>query len=273
MGQLSALRTSKNSIPPTYRGSDDHFRPHTSYMFRGIKVCQDMFRFVHNISKNKLVSLWQHVDDSGLVERVHGNRRRMPSNTCTPIQMYIDNIGTSHAMPLPGRLPYHKDSRVILLPTDMTKARIYREYHQACIANNESPLGKSKFHHLWKEIRPYIVTMRPADDLCFDCQRMSSALSKSGHLSEEEKAITLKTYQDHLDLAKQERSAYNQQISDCREVHQELETNSESTTMHYSFDFAQQVHFPNNPLQPGPAYFLTVRKCQIFGVACEPLGW
>ena len=43
--------------------------------------------------------------------------------------------------------------------------------------------------------------------------------------------------------------------------------------MHYSHDFAQQVHFPNNPLQPGPAYFLTARKCQIFGVACEPLGW
>lgn len=133
MGQLSALRTSKNSIPPTYRGSDNHFHPHTSYMFWGIKVCQEMFRFVHNISKNKLVSLCQHVDDSSLVERVHGNRRRMPFNTCTPIQIdnavkYINNIGTSHAMPLPGRLPYHKDSRVILLPTDMTKARIYHEY-------------------------------------------------------------------------------------------------------------------------------------------------
>ena len=42
--------------------------------------------------------------------------------------------------------------------------------------------------------------------------------------------------------------------------------------MHYSYDFAQQVHFPINPLQPGPAYFLSARKCQIFGVCCEPLG-
>ena len=24
---------------------------------------------------------------------------------------------------------------------------------------------------------------------------------------------------------------------------------------HYSMDFAQQVHFPSNPLQPGPIYF------------------
>ena len=32
----------------------------------------------------------------------------------------------------------------------------------------------------------------------------------------------------------------------------------------YSFDYAQQVHFPNNPQLPGPAYFLTARKCQLF---------
>ena len=40
---------------------------------------------------------------------------------------------------------------------------------------------------------------------------------------------------------------------------------------HYSFDYAQQVHYPSNPLQPGPIYFLTPRKCIIFGVHCEDL--
>ena len=42
-------------------------------------------------------------------------------------------------------------------------------------------------------------------------------------------------------------------------------------TMHYSFDYAQNVSFPSNPQQPGPAYFKSVRKCGIFGVSCEPL--
>ena len=32
-----------------------------------------------------------------------------------------------------------------------------------------------------------------------------------------------------------------------------------------------QVHFPSNPLQPGPIYFLTPRKCGIFGVCCEAI--
>jgi len=34
---------------------------------------------------------------------------------------------------------------------------------------------------------------------------------------------------------------------------------------------AQQVFYPNDPLQPGPMYFLTPRKCAIFGVCCESI--
>ena len=40
--------------------------------------------------------------------------------------------------------------------------------------------------------------------------------------------------------------------------------------MHYSFDYAQQVHYPFNAQQPGPIFFKTPRKCGIFGVSCEP---
>ena len=29
------------------------------------------------------------------------------------------------------------------------------------------------------------------------------------------------------------------------------------------------VHYPSNPFQPGPIYFLTPRKCGLFGVCCE----
>ncbi len=33
---------------------------------------------------------------------------------------------------------------------------------------------------------------------------------------------------------------------------------------------AQQVHYPSDPMQPGPIFFLTPHKCSIFGVCCEP---
>ena len=45
-----------------------------------------------------------------------------------------------------------------------------------------------------------------------------------------------------------------------------LPAGSGPDSLHYSFDFAQQVHYPHNPLQPGPMYFKTARKCAVFGV-------
>lgn len=42
--------------------------------------------------------------------------------------------------------------------------------------------------------------------------------------------------------------------------------------MYYSVDYAQQVHLPSNPMQPGPIYFKVPRKVGIFGVCCESLS-
>ena len=36
--------------------------------------------------------------------------------------------------------------------------------------------------------------------------------------------------------------------------------------MHNSWDYAQQLHYPCDPLQPGPIYFKSTRKYGIFGV-------
>ena len=44
---------------------------------------------------------------------------------------------------------------------------------------------------------------------------------------------------------------------------------SRAISIHCSFDFAQQVHLPSNPLQPGPLYSLVPRKVGLFGVGCE----
>ena len=39
----------------------------------------------------------------------------------------------------------------------------------------------------------------------------------------------------------------------------------------YSYFKFKQIHYPSNPLQPGPIYFLTPRKCGIFGVCCAAI--
>lgn len=118
------------------------------------------------------------------------------------------------------------------------------------------------FLQIWKDVLPHISTMKPASDLCFECQQLMSLIMRSAHLSEDEKSERLRNAERHLQSAKAERQWYNGQIEECKK--------EDCCKMHFCFDFAQQVHFPSNPQQPGPLYFLTPRKCQIFDIACEP---
>ena len=48
--------------------------------------------------------------------------------------------------------------------------------------------------------------------------------------------------------------------------HVRIPPNTVNVKVHYSFNMAQQVHYPSDPLQPGPMYFLIPWKCTIFGV-------
>ena len=88
-------------------------------------------------------------------------------------------------------------------------------------------------------------------------------------------------------LVTQERSIYKHELEECKSLvqghftaggvfvppppHGMIAPASNAISAHYSFDFAQQVHYPSNPLQPGPIYFLTPRKVAIFGVCCEAI--
>ena len=43
-------------------------------------------------------------------------------------------------------------------------------------------------------------------------------------------------------------------------------------TMHYSFDYAQQIQYPHYSQQVRPLFFKTPRKCQCFGICAEGSG-
>lgn len=44
------------------------------------------------------------------------------------------------------------------------------------------------------------------------------------------------------------------------------------TKLHYSWDYAQTVHYPHHALQTSPIYIKTPRKCHVFGMCCEASG-
>ena len=82
-------------------------------------------------------------------------------------------------------------------------------------------------------------------------------------------------YKQHLDEAKTSREHYNKQVktaknnfSHAREFSPFIPSQpcSFPGIAHYSWDYAQQLHYPTNPQQPGPIYFKTARKCGIFGI-------
>ena len=97
----------------------------------------------------------------------------------------------------------------------------------------------------------------PMTDLCWTCQRNSTALSRSVNTPLAEKSATLKAYTEHLEEVHKERSLYKTVCDQCREtirseytqagtftpppLFARIEPNSVDIESHYSFDYAQQV--------------------------------
>ena len=91
----------------------------------------------------------------------------------------------------------------------------------------------------------------------------------------------MRIQEEHLRLAAGERDFYKECCRESKESVQKhlleidftrrREPCSYQGMVHYSYDYAQQLHYPSDPLQPGPIYFKTPRKCAIFGVCCEAI--
>ena len=96
-------------------------------------------------------------------------------------------------------------------------------------------------------------------------------------MTEQEKMDCLRDQERHLNQAKAEREFMKTNIAKCKELLKGSGVDllrprtrcSLKGSVHYSYDYAQQVHIPSNPQQPGPLYLKPPRKCGLFGVFCE----
>lgn len=257
-------------------------RQRTVYCIEGKRVCRETFKYVHAISQDKLSAVITHYKENGLTPRYKksGGRRKarvLNYNDIVRVVSFITNFAEEHALVLPGRVPGFKRFDIKLLPSIYTKISVFRLYKSAMDEQGDRAVKISSFRQLWRTLVPYIVRTRPLTDLCWECQRNNRAVYQSANLSDEEKAVRLKKQEEHLLHVTRERSLYRTQVEDSKRVlsehpHLKLATNEPNAvdvSMHYSFDYAQQVHYPSNPWQPGPMYFLCPRKCGIFGVCAE----
>ncbi|XP_051263501.1 uncharacterized protein LOC127367569 [Dicentrarchus labrax] len=241
-------------------------RPRTTYSIGGNEVCRNTFQFLMGIGKDTLTDIIKHFEENGARPRLRKKEKKKK------------NYAEDNAIMLPGRHPEHRDWHVKLLPTLVSKASVWRLYVKSAKELDERAVSKSRFTAQWNQLLPLIRSCRPRTDLCWQCQNNNQQLVRSANLPDDRKSEAVKKQHDHLALVQKERAVYNEMTAACRKTCADSKLSlgpspsaSKKIRMHYSFDFAQQIHFPSNPLQSGPMFFLTPRKCGLFGVSCEGL--
>ena len=285
LSQIHAHHYTSELVGHRRKDERERVRDYTTFFCHGHSICLKTFLFIHSIGKKRFRNLLKHYQSNGVSPRVHGNVKRRPWNAASfrdkeRAVSFIKNYAEAHALPLPGRLPKFYDYSIMLLPSDVSKASVHREYVNATKKLEEESqkpvrsFGYREFCRVWSEVVPYIRVMPPADDLCPTCQDNASLILKSANLSEDEKSQRLQTAEKHLQCAKKQRNYYRKQVQSSKETIKTFAANQGQPTslalsLAYSFDHAQQVHYPSNPQQPGPLFFKTPRKCGIFGICSE----
>lgn len=274
------MHTEESTRQSKKGGQTNRKRTRTDYFHHGHKICVEFFKYLHSIGKDKLAALQEHYRANGVESRQHKNKKRQPRHALKyedtrRVVDFILNFAEAHAIHLPGRTPKHWITDVQLLPTDCTKVGVYIQYKSAAEESNVRVVSERTFRDLWHKLLPFIRTTKPASDLCWTCQQGTRKLMEAQNKADECKQQILKELQTHQQIVKQEREYYNEV---CKKVKNQLPANATLTknapcsfkgSNHLSFDFAQQVHYPSNPLQPGPIFFKTPRKCGLFGVNAE----
>ena len=284
MGQLAAFVNTGSQVSTAARHKEgERKKAYTSFFHQGKPVCSRTFQFLHGIGIKRLKNLTTSVKENGLTPRVHGNTNRRPKHalsytTTEFVIRFLFNYAEQHALVLPGRVPGYSRTDIQLLPSSLSKRAVWRVYREA--TGTVHAVAYSMFCLLWRTLVPSIVIMKPRSDLCWQCQQNSTAIMRSANASDVEKSSTIDDALEHLRIVKLERANYKSICDECRESIRAyfvtdgefsppqlascVPHNSKPIKVHYSFDYAQQVHYPSDPLQPGPIYFLTPRKCSVW---------
>ena len=249
-------------------------------------ICTEMFQVLHGIGKKCHYNLQTHFKEHGVSPRINGNTGRLPAGTCSldtvkGVTSFLDNYAEDHAVALPGRVPRFKRTDIKLLPSSESKASVHRVYEQSARDSDQNFVSYPKFVELWNTLRPIIRITKPMTDLCFTCQKNNTCIFRCANLPDEEKSQIVKQQEEHLLNAERERSFYKSACNESKDALRPYVNDLDFTEtrqpcsfdgkVHYSFDYAQQVHLPSNPMQPGPIFFKTPRKVGKFGMCCEAI--
>jgi len=301
ISQLTVMKASEHKKHITSFGNQNK-RIRFKYRFDNNKViCRKAFMMLYQIKVERLKRLQKLAAAGVFLPPRHGNTRRIPKHAvhikeAEHFRQFINSYAEVHGLPDPGRLK--RDTREILLPASMNYTSIWDEYQSAIesLSNDKSSkktvriISYHTFCRLWKQMTPHIKFISPRTDLCDKCDELKNSIAYANTQSHTEQLV--EEYNNHCSVAHTARQLYCSQIKTAKKEweryskeertlflaslstlksHKQQKTCSKDITMHYSFDFAQQIYYPFSNQQRSKEYFKTARKCQIFGVCAEAL--
>jgi hypothetical protein len=222
-----------------------------------------MFLFYHGESLDRLKRRQKYLSETGTLPPDHGNTGRSPKHACKPadkkkVKTFIENFAAVHGLPDPGRdLRAAKGRLKVYLPTLMNYKSVHRIYEKSMPLEGSDPVKYQTFRRLWIEYFPHIVFSRTKSDLCMTCEDNKKLINASIATGDEEyKLECLTRAREHLIAAKKERDHYRASIRMSKESYANAFEQTANFvgdyTMHYSWDFAQQLQFPYEDHQVGP---------------------
>ena len=132
------------------------------------------------------------------------------------------HVTEANVMILPGRVPGYKSSDIQLLPSSTTKRQVWELYQQAASVESMCPVSYSTFTSLWRQLLPHVVVMKPMSDLCWMCQKNSTAITRSANRPEREKTLvckSMRTQYIHVTLGVTKCIHKNEELWTCEYIY------------------------------------------------------
>ncbi len=113
---------------------------------------------------------WHHVHSG----RITGHTLVLEDvrNIITFVMQYAE----ANAIILHGRVPGYKRDDIQILPSTTTKKAVWMLYHDTSTQLGKRAVAYSTFCRVWKQFLRHIVVAHPMTDLCWKCQKNSTAI-------------------------------------------------------------------------------------------------
>lgn len=220
MGQLMAFDSDVEAGKKKHHSLRYCFNSH-------ITLCKNTYLKLVGVGESKLLAILSHLKKTGVTSRVHGNTKRIPQRNTNvtinyeiakEVRTFITNYASVNGLPSPGRHLSKSTSALVYLPTSENYTTIFEHFQQSkklTFGNKQKIISRKSFVRLWKALIPHITFLKPQSDLCAACEALRH---KIAHINDpQRKEDIIKEYNDHLQVVRQEREYYQDNITQAQQ--------------------------------------------------------